>query len=351
MNFDFWKDKKVFITGHTGFKGAWLSLWLHRLGAKVTGYALPAEAISFYNSCKLEYSIDCFYGDIENKFYLSNAIEYTRPDIIFHMAAQALVCDSYKDPINTFKTNIIGTANLLDIVKQNPYIKSVLVITSDKCYNNQQSTVHTETDELGGDDPYSASKACAEIIVNSFRKSFFMNTGIGLATARAGNVIGGGDWATDRLVPDMVRSIMKDEDIILRDPNGIRPWQYILDVLSGYMNLSERLYKDPKSYSEAWNFGPNRKFTTASNFADQFLKVWNYKKKWIDGSNNRTYKESNVLKLDCMKAHVRLNWHQILPLEQAIQETSNWYKSYFNNVNILDFSIGQLAAYEDWMEA
>ena len=177
MNLEFWKDKKVFITGHTGFKGGWLSLWLSRLGAKVTGYSLPPEVLSFYTTSDISNKVQDFYGDIENKLYLSNAIEYTRPDIIFHMAAQALVCDSYKDPLKTFRTNIIGTANLLDIVKQNPYIKSVLVITSDKCYNNQQSSVHTETDELGGDDPYSASKACAEIIVNSFRKSFFMNTG------------------------------------------------------------------------------------------------------------------------------------------------------------------------------
>jgi CDP-glucose 4,6-dehydratase len=351
MNLDFWKDKKVLITGHTGFKGGWLSLWLSKLGASVSGFALPAEVISFYNVCKLEEKINSYYGTIEDKFFLSEVIEEIKPEIIFHLAAQAIVSNSYLDPVQTFKTNIIGTVNLLDIVKQNPYIKSVLVITSDKCYNNQQSSVHKETDELGGDDPYSASKACAEIVVDSYRKSFFMNSETSIATARAGNVIGGGDWAQERLIPDIVRSIINNKDIILRNPRGIRPWQYILDVLSGYMKLSERLTLDGKKYAQAWNFGPKDLPISAAELTDRFLATWNYEKGWIDGSNLRTYKESEVLKLDCTKAYEELEWQPEFSLKQAISETSAWYKAYKENFDMLEFTNHQITVYENWMRA
>ena len=258
LSTSFWRNKRVLITGNTGFKGSWLSLWLHTLGAEVTGYSLPPESSpALYDELSDAILIETHFSDIRNHGDLSSVIQIFKPEIIFHMAAQALVKKGYSNPLETFEVNVMGTANLMDAAQKSPHLKAVVSVTSDKCYENQEWIWgYKESDRLGGYDPYSNSKACAELITQSFRDCFYNDASVGVATARAGNVIGGGDWANDRLVPDFFKAIANKEILKIRNPNAIRPWQYVLEPLRGYMALAEALYNNPKKFSGPWNFGP-----------------------------------------------------------------------------------------------
>ena len=349
------KNKTVFVTGHTGFIGSWLVLWLQSLDARVIGYSLePPTKPSLFETLGLENEITHIIGDIQDKQNLSDNIEKHKPEIVIHLAAQPLVRVSYEDPVETFRTNILGTVNILDSIRKLDYVKACVVMTSDKCYQNLDANrFHKETDPLGGSDPYSASKGAAEIITNSFRNSFF-NTeknhdkSTGIASVRAGNVIGGGDWARDRIIPDCITALTTDKKIRVRNPLSIRPWQFVLEPISGILWLSSKLYTNPKKYSEAWNFGPNQmNNTTVEKVVQNVIKIWN-KGDWVDVSKESKDQsiESVSLLLDSTKALNSLEWKTIYSFETAINETISWYKSYYNNDALMrELSINQIKHY------
>ena len=349
------KNKTVFVTGHTGFIGSWLVLWLQSLGAKVIGYSLePPTKPSLFETLSLENEITHIIGDIQDKQNLSDNIEKHKPEIVIHLAAQSLVRASYEDPSETFQTNILGTVNILDSIRKLDCVKACVIMTSDKCYQNlDDNRFHKETDPLGGNDPYSASKGAAEIITNSFRNSFFnteknhdKNTGI--ASVRAGNVIGGGDWARDRIIPDCITALTTDKKIRVRNSSSIRPWQFVLEPISGILWLSSKLYTNPKTYSTAWNFGPNQtNKITVEKIVQNIIKIWN-RGDWVDVSKESKDQsiESVSLLLDSTKALNSLEWKTIYSLETAINETISWYKSYYNNhVSMRELSINQIEQY------
>ena len=349
------KNKTVFVTGHTGFIGSWLVLWLQSLGAKVIGYSLePPTKPSLFETLSLENEITHIIGDIQDKQNLSDNIEKHKPEIVIHLAAQSLVRASYEDPSKTFQTNILGAVNILDSIRKLDYVKACVIMTSDKCYQNLNSNhFHKETDPLGGNDPYSASKGAAEIITNSFRNSFFnteknhdKNTGI--ASVRAGNVIGGGDWARDRIIPDCITALTTEKKIRVRNSSSIRPWQFVLEPISGILWLSSKLYTNPKTYSTAWNFGPNQmNKITVEKIVQNIIKIWN-RGDWVDVSKESKDQsiESVSLLLDSTKALNSLEWKTIYSLETAINETISWYKSYYNNhVLMRELSINQIEQY------
>ena len=350
-----YEDRTVLVTGHTGFIGSWLVLWLQSLGAKVVGYSLkPPTKPSLFETLGLENEITHIIGDIQDKQNLSDNIEKHKPEIVIHLAAQSLVRASYEDPSETFQTNILGTVNILDSIRKLDYVKACVIMTSDKCYQNLNSNhFHKETDPLGGNDPYSASKGAAEIITNSFRNSFFnteknhdKNTGI--ASVRAGNVIGGGDWARDRIIPDCITALTTEKKIRVRNSSSIRPWQFVLEPISGILWLSSKLYTNPKTYSTAWNFGPNQtNKITVEKIVQNIIKIWN-RGDWVDVSKESKDQsiESVSLLLDSTKALNSLEWKTIYSLETAINETISWYKSYYNNhVSMRELSINQIEQY------
>lgn len=351
---NFYKGKKVFITGHTGFKGSWLSIWLNKLGANVTGYALePPTKPSMFELCKIDKYLNSVIGDIRNRNNLFNALNISQPEIVFHLAAQPLVRISYENPVETYETNIIGTVNLLDTIKEIPSVKAAVIVTSDKCYENTESFWgYREGDRLGGYDPYSSSKACCEIVTDSYRNSFFHpdnynKHGVAIATARAGNVIGGGDFAKDRLIPDCIRALASDEKIIIRNPSAVRPWQHVLEPLSGYLALGEKLYLHGPRYNGAWNFGPyevNEK--TVEYIVNKLCGLWGKEARYELDKGLHPH-ESSFLKLDSYKARRLLEfkpkWHIDKALELVIEWTNNSTK---HNVNMYDVSFSHITGYE-----
>ena len=350
-----YEGKTVLVTGHTGFIGSWLTLWLQSLGAKVVGYSLePPTKPSLFETLGLENEITHIIGDIQDKQNLSDNIEKYKPEIVIHLAAQPLVRASYEDPAETFRTNILGTVNILDSIRKSDSVSACVVMTSDKCYQNlDANSFHKETDPLGGSDPYSASKGAAEIVTNSFRNSFFnleknhdKNTGI--ATVRAGNVIGGGDWARDRVIPDCVRALTTDKKIRVRNPSSIRPWQFVLEPISGILWLGSKLYAKPKKYSEAWNLGPNQTSnTTVEKVVQNVIRIWN-KGDWIDVSKESRDQPIELISLllDSTKALNLLEWKTVYSFENAINETVSWYKSYYNNdTPMRELSVNQIEQY------
>ena len=343
-----YEGKTVFVTGHTGFIGSWLVLWLQSLGAKVVGYSLePPTKPSLFETLGLENKIIHIIGDIQNKQNLSDNIEKYKPEIAIHLAAQPLVRASYDDPVETFLTNILGTVNILDSIRKSDSVSSCVVMTSDKCYQNlDPSHFHKETDPLGGSDPYSASKGAAEIVANSFRNSFFNEQTI--ATVRAGNVIGGGDWARDRIIPDCIRALTTSKQIMVRNPSSIRPWQFVLEPISGILWLGSKLYTKPEKYAEAWNLGPDKATDiTVEKVVQNTIKIWN-EGDWVDMSKESKDQpnESVSLLLDSTKAFNSLEWKTIYSFETAISETISWYKSYYNNdVSMKELSIHQIEQY------
>jgi len=328
----FWVEKKVFLTGHTGFKGAWLDLWLHHMGAKVTGYSLsPVGEHNLFTILGLEQKIEkSYFADIRNQEILKKALDESQPDIVLHLAAQALVLEGYKEPLDTFSTNIIGTAMILEILRSVPTVRAILVVSSDKCYeNSDRGLPFQETDPLGGYDPYSASKACVEIITNSYRKSFFQKDCF-LASARAGNVIGGGDWSRDRLIPDLLKSGIDNEKIMIRNPQAIRPWQHVLEPLSGYLILVQRLFEQGERFAQAWNFGPNNKDAiTVLEIIRMLQNHCNYPVHFeIDNIQTPAEHEAHFLKLNCDKSNNKLEWFAKWDINRALIKTLEWHQSW-----------------------
>lgn len=329
---DFWKGKRVFLTGHTGFKGSWMALWLKKLGAEVTGFALaPDTEPSLYREIEKELGIKSIIGDICNFELLNKTMLEADPEIIFHMAAQPLVRYSYDHPLETFQTNIMGTANLLEAARKIKNLKSIVVITTDKVYENAEwAWSYRENDVLGGHDPYSSSKACAEIVTTAMRKSFFSKPeSPGVATVRAGNVIGGGDWALDRIVPDVMAAFQKQQTVKLRNPNAIRPWQHVLEPLGGYLTLAQKLFVAPSSFASAWNFGPFvDNAVTVADLVSLLSKKWPGGKWEIDPGKHPH--EAFYLKLDSSKAKHHLGWNSVLNIKRTTEMTVDWYRHFFN---------------------
>ena len=348
INSSFWTGRSVFLTGHTGFKGGWLALWLTEMGAKVYGYSLEAPTNpNFFKITNLGHKIqNSVTGDICDLLGLKNSMQIAKPSVIFHMAAQPLVKKSYINPIETFTTNIIGTINIFEAARKIDTVEAIVNITTDKCYENQEwDRPYHETDRLGGYDPYSSSKACSEIATSAYRNSFLSETGIKLASARAGNVIGGGDWAADRLIPDFFRSIDSDRTLRIRSPQAVRPWQHVLDPLSGYLILAEKLVTKGNNFAQAWNFGPEQSGAkTVSWILDRLSKKFN-NSKW-ETEKTKQQHEASLLKLDISKAKSKLGWLPRWPLETAIDNTVEWYQAFKENDNMEEFSIKQIKAYQ-----
>ncbi len=347
--FKVFNRKKVFITGHTGFKGSWLSLWLKRLGAQITGIALdPRTPLDAFYAMNISSLCNDLRLDINDFKGVIDVFQKAQPEIVFHLAAQSLVLESYNDPIKTFNTNIIGMANILEACRLTPSVKAIIIVTSDKVYYNKEWIYgYRENDRLGGKDPYSSSKACAELIVHSYRESFFKeNKSCALATVRAGNVIGGGDWAKNRIVPDSIRSLSLGEKIEIRNPQSVRPWQQVLEPLRGYLLLAENMLEDPIKFSEAWNFGPgNEGIKTVRGIAEELIKHWGCGN-WVNSNNKREFNEAGLLILDISKARNELGWDPVLNFEEAISMTVEWYKAQANQQDMQKFSYDQIKQYE-----
>ena len=348
INQDFWHNRTVFITGHTGFKGSWLALWLKQLGANVVGYALePLTSPVLFENAKVIKAIKQHnLADIRDLNTLSKAMQDCKPEIVIHLAAQPLVRESYENPLNTYSTNVMGTVNLFEAVRNVSTVKAVLNITTDKCYENKEWLWgYRENEAMGGFDPYSSSKACSELVSSAYRQSFFQQQGIALATARAGNVIGGGDWGKDRIVPDAMRAFIENRPLLIRNPMAIRPWQHVLDALSGYLMLCQQLMQYPDKFSEAWNFGPNEDDAQpVSKLADIMVNSWGGKAAW-EGDKGEHPHESLSLRLDCSKAKAQLKWKPIWNLERALGETVNWYKAWYNKKDMQQFTLDQIRTY------
>lgn len=321
----FWQNKKVLITGHTGFKGSWMSLWLQKSGAKVMGFSLPPSTKpSLFELARVEKKIQSRIGDIRDIDAFKKAYSEFQPDIVFHMAAQALVRPSYNDPVTTYATNVLGTVHVLDVARQIPSAQAIVNVTSDKCYENREREQgYREEEPMGGHDPYSSSKGCAELVTSAYRRSF----GMKLASARAGNVIGGGDWSEDRLIPDCIRSLAEGKPIAIRNPNSIRPWQHVLEPLSGYLLLAEKIVSSPEKYARGWNFGPAESDSRpVSWIADRMVAEWGASAKWQRVSDSSAPHEAHYLRLDCSAARTELGWRPRLELEQAIRWVIDWHR-------------------------
>lgn len=351
MSGEFWKGRRVFLTGHTGFKGSWLSLWLQRLGADLVGYALPppSKPNLFEAACVAD-GMTSLLGDIRAADQMQSAIADHAPEIVIHMAAQALVRASYQNPLETFATNVMGTANLLEAVRHTPGVKAVVVVTSDKCYENREWIWgYRENDPMGGFDPYSCSKGCAELVTAAFRNSYFSTAGDNqpaIASVRAGNVIGGGDWAEDRLIPDMMRAITERRPVLIRNPNAIRPWQHVLEPLSGYLRLAQKLYDNGERYAEGWNFGPSdQDARKVSWIVDHVTRLWGDGAAWENDGGQHPH-EAHHLKLDCSKARARLGWQPRWTLQEALQRIVTWHRSYLQGDNVRNLSLRQIEDFE-----
>ena len=360
MNSAFWHGKRVLLTGHTGFKGSWLALWLQSLGAQLTGYSLPPPSSpSLYDDASVGAGMRSIHGDVLDLDHLRNAMRELQPQVVFHMAAQSLVRRSYANPVDTFATNVLGTVNILESARANPALKAVVIVTSDKCYADREDRrPHKESDALGGHDPYSSSKGCAELVTAAYRDSFFSANGaalkVGVATARAGNVIGGGDWALDRLIPDAMRAASEGTDLRVRNPDSVRPWQHVLDPLCGYLELAENLCRDSERFSESWNFGPDAPKPGASTGAegwtvsallDRLCALWGSGMSWRAEPGQHP-RESAHLKLDCTKARKHLCWEPRISLDSALRATVDWYKAHQSGHDMRRLTEEQIAAYQ-----
>ena len=343
---DFWQGKRVFVTGHTGFKGSWLSLWLFSLGAEVKGYALnPPTSPSLFNEAKVSSIIDSQIGDIRDQNTLHESMTKFNPDILIHMAAQPLVRYSYDAPIETYEVNVIGTAKVLEVARSCTNLKAIVNITTDKCYENDgRSEGYKEGDSMGGYDPYSSSKGCAELVASAYRRSFLQDKDISLASVRSGNVIGGGDWADDRLIPDILRSFEKSKPVVIRNPKATRPWQHVLEPLSGYLILAEKLYKNQKKYAEGWNFGPNENDVKPVDWIlDRMISEWPDSSWELDQNSNPH--EASFLKLDISKATSKLDWRPTWNLSHTLERIVSWHKAWLNQENMQDVCLAEIEEY------
>ncbi|MCE5286378.1 MAG: CDP-glucose 4,6-dehydratase [Pelosinus sp.] len=349
---EFWQGKKVFLTGHTGFKGSWLSLWLHSMEAEVTGYALhPPTQPSLFELCHIEQLMHSVVGDVRDAENLQRAMAEAQPEIVIHMAAQPLVRDSYRIPAETYAINVMGTVNLFEAVRHCKSVKAVVNVTTDKCYQNREWVWgYRENEPMGGYDPYSNSKACSELVTSSYRNSFFhpvkyAEHGVAVASARAGNVIGGGDWAADRLIPDCINSLINGERILIRSPHAIRPWQHVLEPLSGYLLLAQKLYEEGIAFAEGWNFGPNDSDAKPVEWIVQRLcKQWGESASYEIDKGPQPH-EANYLKLDCSKAHMNLGWQPKWSLDQALDKIIEWVHAYQSHEDMRAICLKQINQY------
>ena len=354
INKEFWGDKRVLVTGHTGFKGGWLSLWLQHLGADVTGYSLsPPTNPSLFEVAGVGAGMKSIIGDIRDLAHFQATFRECRPEIVFHMAAQALVRSSYENPVETYSSNVMGTVHLLDAVRQTSGVRAVVNITSDKCYENREWVWgYRENEPMGGYDPYSSSKGCAELIANAYRNSYFNSAdydrhGVAIASARAGNVIGGGDWALDRLIPDILRAIQVGEPVRIRSPHAVRPWQHVLEPLNGYLQLAQKLFEDGSGYAEGWNFGPNDEDAKPVEWiVEQLTRQWGEGAHWELDAKVQPH-EANFLKLDCSKAKSRLGWQPQWGLAQTLEAIIEWYRAYQAGENMHERTMLQVASYQN----
>ena len=350
----FWKNKRVFITGHTGFKGSWLSIWLHRLGAQVIGYSLESPTNpNLFELAQVGSLIASIHGDVRDRKALQSAVAEAQPEIIFHLAAQPLVRDSYKVPVETYETNVMGTVNLLEAVRTTGQsVRAIVNVTTDKVYVNPERDKSFHEDEpLGGYAPYSSSKACSELVTAAYRSSFFNPEDYdrhrcGIATARAGNVIGGGDWAIDRIVPDCIRAFAKNETVVLRNPQATRPWQHVLEPLYGYLLLAEKLFVDSKAFAKAWNFGPaDQDCIPVATLVEKLCTVWGDNARF-ELHPDRSPHEARYLKLDCSKAGSRLSWQPRWRLDTTMTMVAQWYRNVLKGKNAREECLKQIEEYE-----
>lgn len=344
---DFWRGKRVFLTGHTGFKGGWLSLWLQDLGAEVHGYSLepPTEPNLFTVARVSEGMASSTFADIRDAAVLTRAMRAARADIVFHLAAQPLVRYSYNQPVETYAVNVMGTVNLFEAIRQTPTVKAVVNVTTDKCYENREWVWgYRENEPMGGHDPYSSSKACAELVTSAYRHSFLAPAGIALASVRAGNVIGGGDWAADRLVPDFLHALDRGETLRIRSPNATRPWQHALEPLAGYLLLAERLYSEKQSFAEAWNFGPPEDDVRTVRWIVEHLVVASPGTGWVSDQAPQPH-EARYLKLDSSKARARLGWRPRWRLDTALGKTLEWHAAFRQDQDMRAVTVAQIAHY------
>ncbi len=344
----FWCDKRVFLTGHTGFKGSWLALWLHRLGARVTGYALPpATTPALFEVARVHEVLQSTIGDIRDAATLTQALANADPEIILHLAAQPLVSEGYADPAGTYATNVTGTLNLLQAARGLKNLRSIVVVTTDKCYENTEtSRAYREADPLGGHDPYSSSKACVEILTHSWRRSFFNSReSARIASARAGNVIGGGDWSPHRLIPDILHAFEAGKSAALRHPDAIRPWQHALEPLLGYLMLAEHLYAD-ETHAGAWNFGPALPdCVSVGEVADALVQLWPTTAHWQHAPSHLAH-EAGLLRLDASLAQEKLQWRPRWPLMEALRQTVDWHQAWLRGEDMQAFCLQQIQSYE-----
>lgn len=347
-NSNFWLGKRVFLTGHTGFKGSWLSLWLQSMEAEIKGYALnPPTETNLFTVAKVGEQMESEIGDIRDLESLTKSMRAFNPDIVIHLAAQPLVRYSYQAPVETYSTNVMGTVNVLEAARKCRNLKAIVNITTDKCYENKEWLWGYREDEaMGGFDPYSSSKGCSELVTAAYRQSFFQNAGVGLASARAGNVIGGGDWSSDRLIPDILKAFENNEPVIIRNPNSIRPWQHVLEPLSGYLMLAQALYENPSDYAEGWNFGSNDDDAKTVQFIVECLAaVWGDNAHWILDAKNNPH-EAHYLKLDSSKAKAHLAWQSAWRLQDALEKTVQWHQNFLSGTDMKFVSLSQIKAYQ-----
>lgn len=348
MTRDFWRGKRVFLTGHTGFKGGWLATWLANMDAEVHGYSLepPTEPNLFTEVNLPHYLASNTIADIRDAAALGHAMRTAQPEIVFHLAAQPLVRYSYAEPVETYAVNVMGTVNLLEAARQTPSVKAVVNVTTDKCYENREWLwPYREPEALGGYDPYSSSKACSELVTSAYRRSFFLNANKYLASARAGNVIGGGDWAADRLVPDFLRALDSGRPLEVRSPGATRPWQHVLEPLSGYLILAEKLFTQGSKYADAWNFGPGETEARSVQWIVDFLAGQVTDAVWRANTSPQPH-EANSLRLDSSKAQAQLGWHRKWNIQTALSKTLAWHKAWKQGTQMAEVSKQQIEEYE-----
>jgi len=342
----FWQGKRVFLTGHTGFKGSWLSLWLSSLGSEVKGYALSSPTSpSLFNEARVESVIDSQIGDIRDQEKLYESMTVFNPDILIHMAAQPLVRYSYNFPVETYEVNVIGTAKVLEVARSCINLKVIVNITTDKCYENDgRFKGYKESDPMGGYDPYSSSKGCAELVTSAYRNSYFQDQGVSLASVRAGNVIGGGDWADDRLIPDILRSFERKQSVLIRSPKATRPWQHVLEPLSGYLMLAQKMYSNQHKYAQSWNFGPKEEDVKPVHWIlDKMILKWPNSSWELDKNSNPH--EANFLKLDISNARSKLGWNPVWELSYTLEKVIDWHKAWIDKEDMQTHCFAEIKEY------
>ena len=358
VNKEFWKNKRILVTGHTGFKGSWLSLWLQNMGANVVGVSLdPPTKPCLYEQARIADEMDDLRADIRDLNNIKAIFKKYKPEIVFHLAAQSLVRYSYREPVETYQTNVMGTLNILEAIRSVESVRAAVMITTDKCYENREwEWGYRENEPMGGHDPYSSSKGCAELLIASYRDSYFPIAAYdehktAIASVRAGNVIGGGDWAEDRLIPDIIRAVQLNTIVHIRNPNAIRPWQHVLEPLGGYIELAEKLFISGDKYAEAWNFGPKEEDAKPVQWiVKKITELWGEGAKWVIDKGEHPH-EASYLKLDCSKAHTKLKWWPKWPLETALGKIIEWHKEELKGADMKLYTLNQIENYMQVQES